>query len=197
MERRLIVLVAVLILGANGVALAQAPAPTGKVAEEALRIIDDAGNKLVRLAEAIPAEKYSWRPGEGVRSVSEVFMHVAGGNFNIPRRIGAEVPAEVKLGPGFDKSVTEKAEVIAMLKKSFEHVKGAVMKVSDEDAGGKTAPWLGGRQATYREIMFFLATHEHEHLGQAIAYTRSVGITPPWTEEAQQRQQQQPPKKNP
>jgi len=57
--------------------------------------------------------------------------------------------------------------------------------------------WFGGRQATMREIMFFLDTHEHEHLGQMIAYARMNGITPPWTEEAQQRQQQQPPAKRP
>jgi uncharacterized damage-inducible protein DinB len=61
----------------------------------------------------------------------------------------------------------------------------------------KTSQWIGGRQATMREIMFFLAVHEHEHLGQMIAYARMNGITPPWTEEQQQRQQQQPPAKRP
>src|SRR5882724_4245997 len=59
---------------------------------ELLRQLDDAQQKLVALAEAIPQEKYSWRPGEGVRSVSEVYMHVAGANYLIPRAVGVNPP---------------------------------------------------------------------------------------------------------
>jgi len=169
-----------------------APAPASSARDEAWRLLEDATTKLVRLAEAIPAEKYTWRPGEGVRSVSELFLHVAAGNYSIPRRLGAQLPEGVQLSPTFDKSSTDKAKVIETLKQSVEHVKKAYMAVDDVE---KTAPWFGGRQATYREIMFFIATHNHEHLGQAIAYVRMNGITPPWTEEAQQRQQQQPAKR--
>src|SRR2546422_8069711 len=71
------------------------------------------------------------------------------------------------------------------------HVRQATNKLTDADLD-KTAPWFGGRQASYREILFFLASHQHEHLGQSIAYARINGVIPPWTEERQQ--QQQPPK---
>ena len=159
--------------------------------DEAVRLFDDAANKLVRLAEAIPAEKYTWRPGEGVRSVSEVFLHVAAGNYSIPRRLGT--PAPEGFNPqGYDKSTTDKAKVIEALKQSIENVRKAYAGVTDVE---KTAQWFGGRQATMREIMFFIAIHEHEHLGQMIAYARMNGITPPWTEEQQQRQQQPPAKR--
>lgn len=168
-------------------------APTAGPRAEALRILDDAATKLARLAEAIPQEKYTWRPGEGVRSISEVFLHVAGGNFNIPRRLGTP-PPEGFNPRGYDTSTSDKAKVIESLKQSFEHARQAYLKVVDADLE-KTAPWFGGREATYREIMFFLATHQHEHLGQSIAYARMNGITPPWTEEQQQRQQQQPAKR--
>jgi uncharacterized damage-inducible protein DinB len=151
--------------------------------------MDDAGTKLTKLAEAVPAEKYNWSPGKDVRSVSEVFLHVAAGNFAIPRRLGLNPPADFS-PQGFDKSTTEKAKIVETLKRSFAHAKQAVMTLSDADME-KTADWSGGRKATYREIMFFLAAHQHEHLGQAIAYARVIGITPPWTEE-QQRQQAQP-----
>ena len=176
--------------GAQAAAPAPAPAPTGpsKVNDEAWAVIEDAGTKLGRLAQAIPQEKYTWRPVEGVRSVSELFLHVAAGNFNIPRRVGTQPPADFK-PQGFDTSTTDKAKVIETLKASFEHLKAAAGKVSDADME-KTAAWFGGRQASYREILFFLAAHDHEHLGQAIAYTRMLGITPPWTEEQQQRQRQ-------
>lgn len=164
--------------------------------DEALRIFDDAATKLVRLAEAIPAEKYTWRPGADVRSVSEVFLHLAAGNFGVPRRLGAQVPANIQLTADFDKSATDKARVIEVLQQSLEHVRKAYRGVADADLE-KTVPWLGGRQGTYREIMFFLASHNHEHLGQAIAYARMNGVVPPWTEERIQRQRQQPPQPRP
>ena len=183
-------------------AQAAAPAPSAQAAPaaaassfraEALRLIEDAETKLVKLAEAIPAEKYTWRPGEGVRSVSEVFLHVSAGNFYFPRRVGTPPPEGFNL-QGFDKSTTDKAKVIQIMKDSFAHVHKAIDNLTDADAE-KTSPWFGNRQASYREIVFFLAAHEHEHLGQSIAYARMNGIVPPWTEEQQQRQrQQQPPK---
>lgn len=154
--------------------------------DEALRNFSDACDKVVRLAEAMPAEKYTWRPAEGVRSVSELFLHVAAGNFSISRRFGATVPAGIQLNAEFDKQSTDKAKVVELLKQSVEHVKAAMNNLQDADLN-KTSPWLGGRTATYREIMFFLASHNHEHLGQSIAYARMNNVTPPWTEEAQQR----------
>ena len=183
-----------ILMSASSAALAQ-PAPTGTGARaEALRIIGDAENKLTRLAEAIPAEKYTWRPAKDVRSVSEVLLHVAAGNYSITKRIGAEPPAGFT-PQGFDKSTTDKAKVVDWVKKSFEHVKQAATKLTDADME-KTAPWFGDRQATYREILFFLGAHDHEHLGQTIAYARMNGVTPPWTEEQQQRQKAQAQPKN-
>ena len=170
-------------------------APASSYRAEALRLIEDAETKLIRLAEAIPAEKYTWRPGEGVRSISEVFLHLSGGNFSIPRRLGTP-PPEGFTPQGFDKSTTDKARVVQIVKDSFAHVHKAIDNITDADAE-KTSPWFGNRQATYREIIFFLAAHQHEHLGQSIAYARMNGIVPPWTEEQQQRQRQPQPPKSP
>jgi uncharacterized damage-inducible protein DinB len=150
--------------------------------------MEDAETKLLKLADAIPAEKYKWRPGKGkdVRSVSEVFLHVAGGNFFIPSRFGTELPADFKR-EGYDKSTSDKAKVVDELKKSFAHAKAAVMKLTDADLE-KTTKWFDGSEVTYRQLTLFLAAHQHEHLGQAIAYARSMGIVPPWTLEQQQKQ---------
>jgi len=184
------ILVLALVASAGAAAVLAQDAPSAR--DEALRNFSDAADKAVRLAEAIPADKYGWRPGEGVRSVSEVLMHLAAGNFNIPRRLGAQIPAGIEVGRDFDKSQTEKAKVVEILKMSVDHVKKAYAAVDDAE---KTSPWFGGRQASMREIMFFIASHNHEHLGQLIAYARVGGVTPPWTEEAAQRQQQQPAKR--
>jgi len=81
--------------------------------------------------------------------------------------------------------------VIDLLKRSFVHAKQAVATLTDADME-KTADWIGGRKATYREIIFFLTAHQHEHLGQSIAYARMNGITPPWTQERQQKAEPKP-----
>jgi uncharacterized damage-inducible protein DinB len=90
-----------------------------------------------------------------------------------------------------EKSTTDKAKVISILKDSFAHERDAIMKMSDADLE-KSLDWFGGKN-TERGILLFMTRHTAEHLGQSIAYARSVGIVPPWTED-QQRQQAPPPK---
>ena len=173
----------------------QVPAPTGSsaptgVRAEVTRLMDDAESKLTKLAQAIPADKYSWRPATDARSVSEVFLHVAAANFYLPSRIGLKPPPDFKF-EGYDKSTSDKTKVIDELKKSFAHAKQAVTSLSDADLE-KNAQWFGGSQVSFRYAAMFMTAHQHEHLGQSIAYARSLGVVPPWTAEQQQRQKQQP-----
>jgi uncharacterized damage-inducible protein DinB len=147
-------------------------------------------DKFTRLAEAIPADKYTWRPGPDVRSISEVFLHVAAANYNLPKLIGTPPPAGVDIAK-LEKSTTDKAKVIGILKDSFAHEREAIMKMADGDLE-KSLDWFGGRN-TERGILLFMTRHTAEHLGQSIAYARFIGVVPPWTED-QQRQQAQPTK---
>jgi uncharacterized damage-inducible protein DinB len=170
-------------------ALAQAPAPAPAAPPPAstflsdyLSDVDGVAKKLVDLAGAVPAEKYAWRPAAGVRSVSEVYMHVVGANYLLPSFLGAKLPE------GFDrtmeKTVTDKAKVVEWLKKSIENVKATASGVSDADLG-KTVKAFG-HDMTQRRVLMIIQTHMHEHLGQSIAYARSNGVTPPWSEGAEQ-----------
>jgi uncharacterized damage-inducible protein DinB len=145
---------------------------------EFIRNFDAAGDKLVQLAEAIPAEKYSWRPAEGIRSVSEVLLHAAAANFNFMNFVGAPVPAGLDL-KSLEKSTTKKDEVADILKRSIAHVDANVAAMSNADLDAQ-AKWFRG-ESSKREILFTLASHNHEHLGQLIAYARMNGITPPWS----------------
>jgi len=142
-------------------------------------------DKFTRLAEAIPAEKYTWRPSPDVRSFAEVFMHVSAANFNLYKLVGTPPPTgfDVK---GFEKSTTDKAKVIATLKESFVHAKKAITGMNDADLE-KSLDWFGGKN-TQRGILLFIVRHASEHLGQSIAYARLAGITPPWTEDMQKKQ---------
>jgi uncharacterized damage-inducible protein DinB len=139
-------------------------------------------DKFVRLAEAIPADKYSWRPAADVRSISEVFLHVAGANYGLYKMVGTTPPTTFD-PKNFDKSTTDKAKIVAALKDSFAHAKKAITTMSDADLD-KSLDWFGGKN-TQRGILLFIVRHAAEHLGQQIAYTRMVGIVPPWTEDAQ------------
>jgi uncharacterized damage-inducible protein DinB len=159
---------------------ATADAPTSGYRAEFLRELADLESKYMRLAEKMPQEKYTWRPAEGVRSVSEVFLHVAAANFNLTRRIGTPSPSGFQ-AQGFDKSTTDKAQVMDQLKKSFAHMRDAALKASDADAD-KTMPWFGGSTITQRGFLVFLVRHAGEHLGQSIAYARVNGVVPPWSE---------------
>lgn len=141
-------------------------------------------DKFTRLAEAIPAEKYTWRPAPDVRSFAEVFLHVSAANYNLYKMVGTPPPAGFN-GTGFDKSSTDKAKIIATLKDSYAHAKAAIKAMPDADLD-KGVDWFGGKN-TERGILLFIVRHAAEHLGQSIAYTRVAGIVPPWTEDAQKK----------
>jgi uncharacterized damage-inducible protein DinB len=142
-------------------------------------------DKFTRLAEAIPADKYSWRPSADVRSFAEVFLHVSAANYNLYKLVGTPPPAgfDVK---GFEKSTSDKAKVMATLKDSFAHAKAAIKAMPDADLD-KSLDWFGGKN-TERGILLFVVRHAAEHLGQSIAYARFIGIVPPWTEDTQKKQ---------
>jgi uncharacterized damage-inducible protein DinB len=152
--------------------------PAGGVRADILRQIEDAEKKLLALAEAMPAEKYGWRPGEGVRSVGEVFAHTAAANYFLPTLVGVKMPEGVNPRE-FEKSGGDKAKTSETLKASFEHARKAVQSLADADLD--TAVKIFGQDGTYRAALLLLATHAHEHLGQSIAYARMNGVTPPWS----------------
>jgi uncharacterized damage-inducible protein DinB len=154
---------------------------------EVLAEVTIQGDKFLRLAEALPADKYNWRPAPDVRSFAEVFLHVAAANFNVYKLVGTPPPPgfDVK---GFEKSTTDKAKVMATLKDSFTHARRAITAMPDADLD-KSLDWFGGKN-TERGVLLFITRHAAEHLGQSIAYARFIGVVPPWTEDMQKQQKQ-------
>lgn len=136
--------------------------------------------RLIELAEAIPADKYGWRPAEGVRSVSEVFVHVAGANYFFANQFGVAMPEG--FGMDAEQKITAKEEVIATLEQSQKHIQKAIGKAAELDLGEKVN--MFGRERSKRSILMLVAGHSHEHLGQVIAYARFNGIVPPWSQPA-------------
>jgi uncharacterized damage-inducible protein DinB len=150
-----------------------APKPSGFKAEFFVNL-DDLEEKYLSLAEETPASKFTWRPGKDIRSISEVYMHIAGSNYFIPTFLGAEAP---RSNGDLEKSVTRKSAVIVELRRSFDHLRAAASNSGDLDAPVK----LFGNQTTRRGVMTTILNHLHEHLGQQIAYARMNGVVPPWS----------------
>jgi uncharacterized damage-inducible protein DinB len=152
--------------------------PSYDMKPQALLDLDGMHQKFVDLATAVPADKYSWRPAEGVRSIGEVFLHISAANYNIPHLMDAPLPAGFD-PKTFEKSTTDKAQIIDALNKSFASAHAAIEAMSNADFN-KPLTKLGP-DANYGDVIYLLVTHAHEHLGQSIAYARINGIVPPWT----------------
>jgi len=135
--------------------------------------------QLIALAEATPAEKFSWRPAPGVRSTSEVYMHIVTANFYLLSVTGPKMPADLKESMG--KTVTSKPEVIAWLKRSLEAVKTAHAGLTPKDLERKVK--IADREATVDGMYLRIIVHANEHMGQLIAYARMTGVAPPWSKE--------------
>jgi len=134
-------------------------------------------SQLVALAEATPEQKFSWRPAPGVRSTSEVYMHIVMANFYLLSVTGVKMPTD--LTEGMEKSVTSKAEVIRWLKRSLDAVKEAHVAETPKDLQRKVH--IADRDATVDGIYLRIIIHANEHMGQLVAYARMTGVVPPWS----------------
>jgi len=153
-----------------------AVAPKAGFRTEFLADLDDVQKKIIDLATAVPAEKYTWRPNTDVRSVSEVYMHIAGGNYFLGTFLGVKPPDDM---PKDIEKISDKKEVLAALQKSFDHVRAIVKNTSDADFEKPVK--LFGNATTQRGVLVTILNHLHEHLGQSIAYARMNNVTPPWS----------------
>jgi uncharacterized damage-inducible protein DinB len=150
--------------------------------------------RFTRLAEAIPAEKYSWRPGEGVRSIGEVYAHIAAANYGVAHAFGMQAPSGLDF-TAIQAAAADKAKITQLLKDSFAHLRQAILPINDGDMDKPQK--MFGRQSTVRGAFMLIIGHSGEHLGQSIAYARVNGITPPWTEEGHQQEQKSAEKPKP
>jgi uncharacterized damage-inducible protein DinB len=154
------------------------PAPAG-IRGEIIKNMMDAGDKIIELAGAVPASKWAWRPGKGVRSVGEVYLHVAQGNYFLCTFLGAKPPMPMEeLGKLGDTPQTP-ARTAQMLKDSYAFAAKVIAEVPDTEMAASVD--FFGQKMSKEAMMLTIASHSHEHLGQSIAYARMNGVVPPWT----------------
>ena len=158
---------------------------------------DFAEKQLLALAEAFPAERYAWRPAETARSVSEVLVHVGAGGHMLLALLGAKAEPDLygKLeGEGMaramamferneslGKTMTDKADVLALVRKSLDAMRTAFTETSDAELDRPEV--FSGESTTVRRFYMRALCHLHEHMGQLIAYARAMGLPAPWQAE--------------
>jgi len=154
--------------------------------QEYLGQVDFVEGRLTQLAEAVPEEDYGWRPEEGVRSVGEVYLHVAFGNYLWITVSGGKVPEDVHFVPDpskigeWDTQTTDKKEIIAIMKKSFDVMREFAKSLSAEDLEKEVE--FFNMKFSLRNFLVSGLNHLHEHLGQSIAYARTNHVVPPWSQ---------------
>jgi uncharacterized damage-inducible protein DinB len=164
------------------VAVAEAPALAA--AADLLTPLDEMEKQVLALANAIPEEKYSWRPGPGVRSIQEVLLHIAFGNrllLDIANNQPKPELLEKQIGDNSkaESQKTAKAEVIKLVSDAFAEVRKS-LEAERPTTLSRNAEFFSA-PTTRRGILMRIDTHVAEHLGQLIAYARVNGIVPPWS----------------
>jgi uncharacterized damage-inducible protein DinB len=157
-------------------------APVVKDLVEDVKVVHD---KLRQLAMAMPDSTYDWRPGPGVRSVAEVFKHVASDNWLLPTTTGATPPKETgitgddRTAGAYEQMKRDRAAILAELDRSFAFLEEAMNATTTVML---TQPVkIFGMESNRQKLWVMATTHLHEHLGQAIAYARTNGVVPPWS----------------
>jgi uncharacterized damage-inducible protein DinB len=158
---------------------------------------DFAEKQLLALAEAFPAERYAWRPAETARSVSEVLVHVGAGGHMLLALLGvkaepdlygklegegmARAMAMFERNESLGKTMTDKADVLALVRKSLDAMRTAFTETSDAELDRPEV--FSGESTTVRRFYMRALCHLHEHMGQLIAYARAMGLPAPWQAE--------------
>lgn len=169
-------LVTIALLATSHPALAQSTPQDYR--DEFAEHFDRSTTKLRLLASAIPADLYTWSPGEGVMSIARVYAHIARYNYlYFDQSLGIKAPAGVDW-PNFE-SITEKERIVELLDQSIEHVRTSVRNMTTADLTRPTM--LYGRRVAGWAVLFQLLAHMNEHVGQSVAYARMNGIVPPWS----------------
>ena len=136
----------------------------------------DAGtlsDKFTGLARVMSG-KYDWRPGQGVRSVGDVFNLIVTENHMLAGVLSGTPNTGAK--PAL---ITDPEKLQEALKASYIDLQKAITGLSDDDLQAPVK--LFGREMTKQGALMLILEDQHEHLGQSIAYARSNGVVPPWS----------------
>jgi uncharacterized damage-inducible protein DinB len=133
---------------------------------------------VVRSADKVPAELYSFRATPEVRSMAELYGHIADAMFGMCATAAGSKPPRT----GIEKAVTAKAELITALKEAVAYCNTAFDGMTDQK-GVESVPFYFGPTPRL-SVLYFVVTHTYEHYGNLVTYMRLKNIVPPSSEPA-------------
>ena len=152
----------------------------GQFQKESVGSLTFVSGHVMQLAKAIPAEKYTYAPQPGVRSVAEVCAHIVSANYFFASKLGGKIPADVKMET-VEEDLKTKEAIEKELKRSYDVIIEAIKNTKDASLATKVEFPFPGEYTNMTAILISLG-HSNEHLGQLIAYARMNGVKPPWSE---------------
>ncbi|MDG1571289.1 DinB family protein [Robiginitalea sp. M366] len=141
-------------------------------------MLEQTQGNIISLAEAFSEEQMNWRPAEGIRSVGETILHTAAANYYIAMRMGYAIPEGVDIMQM--ETIEGKAAIIDTYKQSCAFI-AEVMGLVKEGTLGEEVD-LGFTKLNRLSSLLVILEHNGEHKGQLIAYARSNGVVPPWSQ---------------
>lgn len=173
--KRVIAAAAVLLVGSSSVALAQEKASAANASAASMTVLYHMvkGN-ILKAAEQVPEEKYSYQPTKEVRTFGALVAHIADANNFFCSQLTA---APKQYSDATEKGVTAKAELVAALSKSFAACDAAYGAVADADLVKPLTVF--GNKTNFAGTMTFNTSHNWEHYGNIVTYMRLLGMVPP------------------
>jgi len=162
------------VMAAPSVALAQNPNPLTANAKVQFGALS---GFVVRSAEKVPEDLYSFRATPEVRSMAELFGHVADAMFSMCSTAAGTKPPRI----GIEKAVTAKPALIAALKEGVSYCNSVYDGMTDQK-GTETVPFVFGPNTPRLSVLYFVVTHTYEHYGNLVTYMRLNKIVPPSSE---------------
>ena len=143
------------------------------VKDEVLK--DWAGIKdtMMKIAAAMPEDKFGFKATPAQRSYGEQVLHIAGANVNFLKGLGGTAAA-----PTLNLKATSKADIVAALETSFDYGSALINEQTDSSMLQKVkVPFLG--ESTKPRVFYFLSGHAWDIYGQLAVYLRLNGLVPP------------------
>jgi uncharacterized damage-inducible protein DinB len=140
----------------------------------------NAKQDILRSADKIPEDKFAFKPADSVRSIGQLFAHVADGQYEF---CGAAAGNHDE--KGIEQSAKTKAEIVAALKTAFAYCDAIWAGMTDAKAT-EMIPAFGGIKITRLSMLDFNMSHTMEHYGNLVTYMRIQGIVPPSSESRRQ-----------
>jgi hypothetical protein len=177
-------LIPFVLVSAICVAMSATPhAQSATIASDLLKDWRAQKETMMKIADAMPADKFGYKPTPPQRSYGEQILHVAGANVMLLKFLGAKAATPLALVETdfatFGLKMTAKPEILKALSDSFDYGEAVLKELSAASFGEtmKGPPWIG--EATRAKMVYYTMGHNLDIYGQMVVYLRLNGGVPP------------------